>query len=268
METENYYKENLETDKLNIYTTKQFYKSLSNEQRMVFKKYCLWSNKGECWVSKAKAGNSYHLQTNLKEMGFSDGGKTGEKLSFTEQVQREQQRAENRVESSLHRAEKAENNFEELYKKAKEMASVIPFGQPIMVGHHSEQRDRNYRDRINNTFGKAFNESDKADYYQQKAEIAKYTAEGGKFKNPKYLINRIKECEKHIRICERRLKGKFYTHSTQGEISDQERNFYNGRIKEEQDKLDYYTSCMKAINPDYGARKKETIPKKSKGKSI
>ena len=25
--------------------------------------------------------------------------------------------------------------------------SVIPFGQPILIGHHSEKRDRNYRRR-------------------------------------------------------------------------------------------------------------------------
>lgn len=42
------------------------------------------------------------------------------------------------------------------YKRAREMAAAIPFGQPILVGHHSEKRDRNYRGRIHNNFGKAF----------------------------------------------------------------------------------------------------------------
>ncbi len=31
---------------------------------------------------------------------------------------------------------------------ARKMAAVIPFGQPILIGHHSEKRDRNYRGRI------------------------------------------------------------------------------------------------------------------------
>ena len=48
------------------------------------------------------------------------------------------------------------------------MASAIPFGQPILVGHHSEGRDRRYRDRIHNTFGKAFATMDKADYYEER----------------------------------------------------------------------------------------------------
>ncbi|MCY1299878.1 hypothetical protein D9M70_494220 [compost metagenome] len=49
------------------------------------------------------------------------------------------------------------------------MASVIPFGQPILIGHHSEQRDRNYRSRIHNTYGKAFQLQDKAKHYESKA---------------------------------------------------------------------------------------------------
>lgn len=50
------------------------------------------------------------------------------------------------------------------------MASAIPFGQPILIGHHSEKRDRNYRKKIHNTYGKAFEKRDKADYYEEKAQ--------------------------------------------------------------------------------------------------
>lgn len=56
------------------------------------------------------------------------------------------------------------------YQKARDMASVIPFGQPILVGHHSERRDRNYRGKIHATFGKSFALQDKADHYAKKAE--------------------------------------------------------------------------------------------------
>lgn len=34
------------------------------------------------------------------------------------------------------------------WDRAHEMAQVIPFGQPILIGHHSEKRDRAYRERI------------------------------------------------------------------------------------------------------------------------
>ena len=63
---------------------------------------------------------------------------------------------ERRRERYLARAEKKEREFEQLHARAREMASALPFGQPILVGHHSEQRDRNYRAKITHTFRRAF----------------------------------------------------------------------------------------------------------------
>ncbi|WP_050453518.1 DUF3560 domain-containing protein [Candidatus Burkholderia verschuerenii] len=67
------------------------------------------------------------------------------------------------------RAEKASTASEATYQQARTMAEAIPFGQPILIGHHSETRDRNYRARIHNTFGKAFALHDKAKHYEGKA---------------------------------------------------------------------------------------------------
>lgn len=70
----------------------------------------------------------------------------------------------------LDRANGAASEARALHNKAHKMAECIPFGQPILVGHHSEQRDRNYRVKIHDTYGKAFAANDKAEYYKQKAE--------------------------------------------------------------------------------------------------
>jgi len=43
-----------------------------------------------------------------------------------------------------------------LVERAHRMAEVIPFGQPILVGHYSERRDRRYRGRIEGKFRKGF----------------------------------------------------------------------------------------------------------------
>ena len=67
------------------------------------------------------------------------------------------------------RAEQASAESASTYNRARDMAQAIPFGQPILVGHHSETRDRNYRDRIHTTYGKAFALQDKAKHYEQKA---------------------------------------------------------------------------------------------------
>lgn len=147
------------------------------------------------------------------------------------------------------------------------MASVIPFGQPILIGHPSEQRDRNYRDKIHNTFGKAFAMQDKAAYYEDKAENAQYTASGKKYANPKYLNNRIKECEKNIRILDRRLLGKLYKDSPQREITPEAKCFYNERMAEEKEKLQFYYDTMLAIDPNWvpASQKKS---KSQKGQSL
>ena len=47
------------------------------------------------------------------------------------------------------------------------MASVIPMGQPV----HGKA-DRNYREKIWNKMGQSVKASEKADYYERKAEAA------------------------------------------------------------------------------------------------
>ncbi|MGE0047753.1 MAG: DUF3560 domain-containing protein [Acidithiobacillus sp.] len=67
-------------------------------------------------------------------------------------------------------AERLASRARQKFEQARKMAEVIPFGQPILVGHHSENRDRRYRARIHDIAGAAFNMMDKADYYRNRAE--------------------------------------------------------------------------------------------------
>lgn len=77
-----------------------------------------------------------------------------------------------RIERLQDRAENASKQANALWARGHDMASVIPFGQPIIVGHHSEGKDRNYRNKIQNTFRKASETTDKANYYAEKAKAA------------------------------------------------------------------------------------------------
>jgi hypothetical protein len=81
-----------------------------------------------------------------------------------------EEKQEARRERYLARAEQARTEGRTLTERAHDMASVIPFGQPILVGHHSEKRDRAYRERIQNTFRKGFETMGKAEYYENKAD--------------------------------------------------------------------------------------------------
>lgn len=72
-----------------------------------------------------------------------------------------------RYEELSHKSMEHSNSaYEQSYK----MTSVIPFGQPILVGHHSEARHRNLINRSWNKMGESVKLQEKAEYYQQKAE--------------------------------------------------------------------------------------------------
>ena len=81
-------------------------------------------------------------------------------------------RKEARIERLRERAEKATQEAEARFKTAHSMAQCIPFGQPILVGHHSEKGDRAFRSRIDNHHRKAIEASQKAKHYEAKAEAA------------------------------------------------------------------------------------------------
>lgn len=57
------------------------------------------------------------------------------------------------------RASRAEAEANETSERARDMLHVIPPGQPILVGHHSEGRDRRFRAKIGDTFRKACDRS-------------------------------------------------------------------------------------------------------------
>jgi len=101
-----------------------------------------------------------------------------------------QERQEARKDRMLERADKASAESQATYSRAKDMASVIPFGQPILIGHHSEQRDRNYRNRIHKTFRKSSELDGKADHYRQRAERV---GSGGIASNDPEAIKKLKE---------------------------------------------------------------------------
>jgi vacuolar-type H+-ATPase subunit I/STV1 len=67
------------------------------------------------------------------------------------------------------RAAKAKTKAQSAYSAAKAMSDCIPFGQPILIGHHSEGRDRRFRARITKGYERASVLEEKAQYYAHKA---------------------------------------------------------------------------------------------------
>lgn len=66
-------------------------------------------------------------------------------------------------------AERMQSASDAAYSQARRMAEAIPMGQPILIGHHSEKRDRNYRARIWRTQDRCLELQKKAEYFRTKA---------------------------------------------------------------------------------------------------
>lgn len=77
-----------------------------------------------------------------------------------------------RIDRLNEAADRAEQRAADTYNSARKMSEAIPFGQPIIAGHHSESRDRNYRKRMGDKFERAFREQSRADELRAKAEAA------------------------------------------------------------------------------------------------
>lgn len=80
------------------------------------------------------------------------------------------ERLERKVERRKEWAEKAEARSEQHYNVGHKMMDAIPFGQPILVGHHSEKRDRNFRGRIHGHMSKFVEERKLAAHHESKAD--------------------------------------------------------------------------------------------------
>lgn len=99
----------------------------------------------------------------LREAGFTVDIEIDTAPRDTSEVEEERRdRAQARADYLEEKSERLNSRADHLHEQAQNAASHIPFGQPILVGHHSEGRDRRTRQRISNTYDKAFSTLDEA----------------------------------------------------------------------------------------------------------
>lgn len=83
-----------------------------------------------------------------------------------------QERQQRKAERFAELSREAKTQAEAADKGAQRIADIIPMGQPILVGHHSEGRHRRDLERMGRGFEKARELSEKSDYYANKAKNA------------------------------------------------------------------------------------------------
>lgn len=133
---------------------------------------------------------------------------------------REAEKAEHmeaRADMLAERAEKRANESNSYHDRAHQLSDRIPFGQPILVGHHSERRARRDANNIHNWRGKGFELGREATRLTNAAEsAATYTQHR---ENPFVTARRLAKLEADRRDTQRRLDGHTRNfRDTRGEI--------------------------------------------------
>lgn len=83
------------------------------------------------------------------------------------------ERRERRQERYEHLSDKNTAESERRFETADNLASVIPMGQPILVGHHSERGHRAHLKKIRTNMDKGVEAAQKAKYYERRADAVK-----------------------------------------------------------------------------------------------
>lgn len=192
--------DNRETLKLELHFDRAEYDAMTDEQKKKIKSSYLWSKYGKCWVSRSKYPNHYMAERVAQELGAGKAEKTGERLTMAERVEVQADNAERRAERYEHRAENAEHRAESLQGDFNEYRKDIAWlTQPIIAGHAGSRAFANHRNRVMARYEKGMQEYKKSEYYQERAAIARETADNAKIKNAGYLERRIKECNASIK---------------------------------------------------------------------
>jgi hypothetical protein len=114
------------------------------------------------------------------------------------------ERAAVRAERFRNYSEKRAGEAETAYNQVQQITSNIPFGQPILVGHHSEKRARKDAEKIERGIQKTIKLHETSEYWQYRAKASENYA---KFKNrPDVRWRRRKGLEAEARKYERELE--------------------------------------------------------------
>ncbi|UAN65826.1 DUF3560 domain-containing protein [Serratia sp. JSRIV006] len=115
-------------------------------------------------------------------------------------IERQEERAERFSGYSDKRASESGQTLSHVDK----LAAAVPFGQPILVGHHSERKARRHAQKIENGMQKAVMLFEQAEYWQHRAKASLLH---GKYKErPDVRYRRIKGIKADLRKAERTIE--------------------------------------------------------------
>lgn len=254
-----YYIINRETEKLELHFDKSEYQALADDQKSAIKSNFLFSKRGGCWVSRAKIPNLWRAEQVAKSLGAENQGKTGELLSFEEKMERKAARAEERAERMDARADAAEQRGEQLQKPINARRGDIAFFTQPNINTSAGRAFTRQRERMFAAFDRGFEEFKKSEYYAQRAEAARRTANLENSKDKAFCDRRVKDAQKNIKAIQKNLDHYHAMLECDG-MGEQQKRFdgtpieraeierwiedAEERLESEISRLCYYQSCI------------------------
>lgn len=254
-----YYIINRETEKLELHFSKEEYQSLPEADKAKIKSNFLFSKRGSCWVSRAKRPNLYYAEKTAKELGAEDRGKTGELLTFEEKMTRQAERAAERADRMEARSENARERAQALQAPINAMHGDIAFFTQPNINTSAGRAFTRQRERMFAAFDRGFEEFKKSEYYAERAEIARRTADQKNAQDLAFCDRRVKDAEKAIKKLQENLDhyhamlecdamGETQTRWDGTKIERSEIESWiddtEDRLESEISKLCYYQSCI------------------------
>ena len=254
-----YYIINRETEKLELHFDKSEYQALSDDQKSTIKSNFLFSRYGGCWVSRAKIPNLWRAEQVAKSLGAENQGKTGELLSCEEKMERKAARAEERAERMDARADAAEQRGEQLQKPINARRGDIAFFTQPNINTSSGRTFTRQREKMFAAFERGMDEFKKSEYYAERAEAARRTANLENSKDKAFCDRRVKDAQKNIKAIQKNLDHYHAMLECDG-MGEQQKRFdgtpieraeierwiedAEERLESEISRLCYYQSCI------------------------
>ncbi len=139
-----------------------------------------WSRNLDCWyLPHSRDHATYTPSLELLAQRLRDAGldatltiDNADRRTFAEAEQGREDRAEARADRFEGYADNAARNSQAAWKSAHDISERFEFGQPILVGHHSEGRARRDRARMDTSMRKSISEGDRAQHWADRQKAA------------------------------------------------------------------------------------------------
>ncbi|WP_082558541.1 DUF3560 domain-containing protein [Kitasatospora sp. MBT66] len=172
-----------------------------------------WSRNLDCWyLPHSRDHAAYTPNLELLAQRLRDAGldatltvDNADRRSFAEAEQDREERAADRADRFGGYADNAARNSTAAWKSAHAISERFEFGQPILVGHHSEGRARRDRERMDTSMRKSISEGDRAQHW---ADRQKAAANYERFrKDPGRTLRRLDKLRADLRAVEKWARG-------------------------------------------------------------